>query len=135
VLADSLFGAVPLEFRPWLLPVAAFAGALAATALVFAIARRGGATHAGTLILTGVAVNAIGFAAVGLLTYMSDDQQLRDLTFWSMGGLDGARWRAAALAAVASFSRASASGASPVASTSSSSASAPPGTPGSRSSA
>lgn len=99
VLATTLFGAVPAPLRPWLLPATAFAGALATTALVFAVARRGGATHAATLILAGVAVNAIAFAVVGLLTYMSDDQQLRDLTFWSMGGLGGASWRAAALAA------------------------------------
>lgn len=99
VLADTLLGVVPPPLRPWLLPAAAFAGALVTTALVFAIARRGGATHAATLILAGVAVNAIAFAVVGLLTYVSDDQQLRDLTFWSMGGLGGANWRAAALAA------------------------------------
>lgn len=98
VLATTLFGAVPAPLRPWLLPTTAFAGALATTALVFAVARRGGATQAATLILAGVAVNAIAGAAVGLLTYMSDDQQLRDLTFWSMGGLGGASWRAAALA-------------------------------------
>lgn len=99
VLATTLFGAVPPAFRPWILPAMAFAGALAATAVVFAVARRGGATHAATLILAGVAVNAIAFAVVGLLTYVSDDQQLRDLTFWSMGGLGGASWRAAGLAA------------------------------------
>ena len=99
VLADTLAGSMSPALRPWLLPAAAFAGALATTALVFAIARRGGATNAGLLILAGVAVNAIGFAVVGLLTYVSDDQQLRDLTFWSMGGLGGANWGAAALAA------------------------------------
>ncbi len=99
VLAARVFGAVPEPLRPFLLPAAAFAGALVTTALVFAVARRGGTTHAATLILAGVAVNAIAFAVVGLLTYMSDDQQLRDLTFWSMGGLGGASWPAAALAA------------------------------------
>lgn len=98
VFADALFGAVPTALRPWLLPSAAFAGALVTTACVFAVARRGGATHAATLILAGVAINAIAGAAVGLMTYVSDDQQLRDLTFWSMGGLGGASWRAAAVA-------------------------------------
>ncbi|HRO10201.1 iron ABC transporter permease [Amaricoccus sp.] len=98
VFADALLGTVPSVLRPWLLPAAAFAGAVATTALVFAIARRGGTTHAATLILAGVAINAIAFSVVGLMTYMSDDQELRDLTFWSMGGLGGATWRAAALA-------------------------------------
>ncbi|MFT3974165.1 MAG: iron chelate uptake ABC transporter family permease subunit [Amaricoccus sp.] len=99
VFAEALVGAVPAEVRPWLLPGAAFAGALASTALVFAIARRGGTTDAATLILAGVAINAIAGAGVGLMTYLSDDRQLRDLTFWSMGGLGGASWRAAGLAA------------------------------------
>ncbi|HET9070043.1 MAG TPA: iron ABC transporter permease [Amaricoccus sp.] len=99
VFADALLGSAPAVLRPWLLPAAAFAGAVATSGLVFAVARRGGTTHAATLILAGVAINAIAFSAVGLMTYMSDDQQLRDLTFWSMGGLGGASWRAAALAA------------------------------------
>lgn len=99
VFAGALAGVLPDGIRPWLLPVAAFAGALATTACVFAIARRGGVTHAATLILAGVAINAIAGAGVGLMTYLSDDQQLRDLTFWSMGGLGGASWRAAGLAA------------------------------------
>jgi iron complex transport system permease protein len=99
VFAGALMGSVPDALRPWLLPAAAFGGALATTACVFAISRRGGTTHAATLILAGVAINAIAGAGVGLMTYMSDDQQLRDLTFWSMGGLGGASWRAAALAA------------------------------------
>jgi iron complex transport system permease protein len=40
-----------------------------------------------------VAVNAIAGAAIGGLVYVSDDQQLRDLTFWSMGSLGGSEWR------------------------------------------
>ncbi len=100
VLGGALMGEVPASFRPWLLPAAAFAGAGAATAFVFAIARTGGTTHTATLILAGVAVNAIAGAAIGLLVYMSDDTQLRDLTFWSMGGLGAASWRAAGLAAL-----------------------------------
>lgn len=100
VLGGALVGAVPAELRPWLMPAAAFAGAGAATAFVFAIARSGGTTHAATLILAGVAVNAIGGAGIGLMIYVSDDQQLRDLTFWSMGGLGGATWQAAGLAAL-----------------------------------
>ena len=52
------------------MPAAAFVGAAAATALVFALARRGGATHAATLILAGVAVNAIAGAMVGLMIFV-----------------------------------------------------------------
>lgn len=74
---------------PWglpLVPVAAFAGALGVMALIFALAARGGGGAAG-LILAGVAINALAGAAIGILTYLSDDTQLRDLTFWSLGAL------------------------------------------------
>lgn len=47
-----------------------------------------------------MAVNAIAGAVIGLLVYMSDDQQPRDLTSWSMGGLGGADLRAAGFAFV-----------------------------------
>jgi iron complex transport system permease protein len=98
VLGGLLAPMLPEGLRVWLLPVAAFLGAGSATAFVFLLARRGGTIHAATLILAGVAVNAIVGALIGLMIYVSDDQQLRDLTFWSMGGLGAANWQAALLA-------------------------------------
>jgi iron complex transport system permease protein len=44
------------------------------------------------MLLAGIAVNAIAFALIGVLIYASDDRQLRDITFWTMGSLGGARW-------------------------------------------
>lgn len=81
------------------LPVAAFAGAIAATALVYNLARsRQGPPEVVTLVLTGIAVNAIAGATIGLLTFLSDDAQLRSLTFWSLGSLGSATWQSVALA-------------------------------------
>ena len=40
----------------------------------------------------GVAVNAIAGAFIGVMVYISDDTQLRDLTFWSLGALGAANW-------------------------------------------
>jgi iron complex transport system permease protein len=42
-------------------------------------------------------LGALTGAATGLLVYMADDTQLRDLTFWSMGSLAGATWGKVAL--------------------------------------
>ncbi|HET9444078.1 MAG TPA: iron ABC transporter permease [Acidimicrobiales bacterium] len=81
------------------LPVAAFAGGLAATLAVYALARRDGRTEVVTLVLTGVAVNAIVGAGIGLLTLLADDQQLRSLVFWSLGSLGSATWPAVAASA------------------------------------
>jgi len=92
VLGDLVAADLPEALRPYLLPAAAFAGAGAVIALLFALSRRAGETSVATLILAGVAINAIGGAMIGLLVYVSDDRQLRELTFWSMGGLGAAGW-------------------------------------------
>ncbi len=99
VLGAAVASGLPAALRPWLLPGAAFLGAGAALAFVFALARRAGETSVATLILGGVAVNAIAGAALGALAYVSDDDELRELTFWTMGGL-GAAGRPLALAAL-----------------------------------
>lgn len=92
VLGEVLFAGLPSGLRPFLLPIAAFVGAALVTLFVFLVARRNGETSVATLILAGVAVNSIAAAGIGALIYVSDDQQLRSLTFWSMGALGGANW-------------------------------------------
>jgi iron complex transport system permease protein len=79
-----------------LLPLAAFLGALCATTGLYLLATRRGRTSVATMLLAGVALAALAGALTGLLAYISDDRQLRDLTFWSMGSLGGASWRKAA---------------------------------------
>jgi iron complex transport system permease protein len=84
-----------------LLPAAAFLGALAATSTLYAVATHGGRTSVATMLLAGVALAALASSCIGVLAYVSDDRQLRDLTFWSMGSLGGASWaKVAALAPV-----------------------------------
>jgi iron complex transport system permease protein len=74
------------------LPVAAFAGALLAAAAVYQIGRNGPRADIATLLLAGLAINALTTAMVGYLTYLGSDAQLRALTFWLLGGLGGAAW-------------------------------------------
>jgi iron complex transport system permease protein len=100
VLGGAVADALSPALRPWIMPLAAFAGAAAVTGFVFGLARRAGAVSVTLLILAGVAVNAIAGAGIGVMVYVSDDTQLRDLTFWSMGSLGAAAWAPAALAAV-----------------------------------
>lgn len=75
----------------WLLPVAAFLGGLGATLLIALLARRGGAMGVATLLLAGIAVNALCSAGTGLLIFLADEHQARDITFWTLGSLAGAR--------------------------------------------
>ncbi|MEZ4381325.1 MAG: iron ABC transporter permease [Nannocystaceae bacterium] len=72
------------------LPALAFAGGLAATCLVHRLAQVRGQTSVTSLLLAGIAVSALAGAVIGLLGYIADDQQLRDLSMWLLGGLGGA---------------------------------------------
>ncbi|MEL6341716.1 MAG: iron ABC transporter permease [Myxococcota bacterium] len=74
------------------LPIAAFFGGAAVTLLVARLARRHGQLSVETMLLAGIAVNAIAGAGTGVLVTLSNDAQLRSLTFWTMGSLGGATW-------------------------------------------
>jgi len=67
---------------------------LVATLLVYGLARHGGRTEVVTLLLTGIAINAICGAVTGFLIFSATDSQLRSIVFWSFGSLGGATWRA-----------------------------------------
>jgi iron complex transport system permease protein len=80
----------------WTLPAGGFAGGLLASLAVYALARSGGRTEVVTLVLTGIAVNAFAGAGIGLLTFASDDRQLRTIASFNLGSLAGATWPAVA---------------------------------------
>ncbi|SDH22030.1 FecCD family ABC transporter permease [Roseospirillum parvum] len=95
LVAGPLFDAV----QGLALPLAAFLGGLATTALAYRIANRHGQTQVATLLLAGIALNAMAGAGIGLLIFLSDDQALRDLNFWMLGSLGGITWERLLLAA------------------------------------
>ncbi len=76
----------------WSITIAAFVGGLVTVLGVYLAARSNGRTEVVTLVLTGIAVNALTGAMIGLLTYFSDDAQLRSITFWTLGSVGGATW-------------------------------------------
>lgn len=92
ILVIVVGGWLPLSMGPMALPVGASLGGLAATAVVYRLGRDGGQTDVATLLLAGIAVNAIAGAGIGLLTYYANDTELRTLTFWLMGSLGGIGW-------------------------------------------
>lgn len=99
VLGPGLFGQAAGLLGLWLLPLAAFVGGITTTALIARIATREGVTGIATLLLAGVAVNALCGALTGLLVFAADDRQVRDITFWTLGSLAGARWEQLPVAA------------------------------------
>lgn len=77
---------------PLALPLAAFAGAVAATLAVYGLGRRHGMVSPPSMLLAGIAINALAGAGIGVFSYVGDDVQLRQLTFWTMGSLGAAGW-------------------------------------------
>ena len=96
VLAIVLGGLLPFGLAailgPSLISVAAGLGGWIATLLLYRIATSGKRTDVAMMLLAGIALAALAGAATGVLTFLADDRQLRDLTFWSMGSLAGATW-------------------------------------------
>lgn len=90
VLGHRFATAGPVPFE--LLPPASFAGALGATLILYALATRQGRTSVATMLLAGIALAALAGAGTGFLSFLSDDRQLRDLAFWTMGSVGGATW-------------------------------------------
>ncbi len=80
-------------------PSAAFVGALVVTLVVYRLSSADGRTSVATMLLSGVGVNAMVVALMGLLTFTANDAQLRTITFWTLGSLGGGTWQALAVAA------------------------------------
>lgn len=89
----------PLPYA--VLPAGAFLGGVLATFGLYLVATRAGRTSVATMLLAGLALAALSGALTGLLVYASDDRQLRDLTFWTLGSLGGATWAKVAATAPA----------------------------------
>jgi len=101
VLGEHIWGAGAQWLHVAALPADAFLGGLAATGFIYVLATRGGRTSMTVMLLAGVALSAFAGAATALLSYLSDDRQLRDLSFWFLGSLGGANWGKAATLALA----------------------------------
>lgn len=90
VLGNDL--ALPDVIRPYSVSLAAIIGALSVTASLYFIASRRGTGDVTTMLLVGIAINAIATVGIGLFTWLANDGELRSLTFWSLGSFGGAQW-------------------------------------------
>lgn len=93
-LETALFAGLSSLLGHYLLAFAAFAGAGLAVWLVYLIADTDGKPNVATMLLAGIAINALAGALTGLISYLADEQQLRTITFWMLGSLAGATWEA-----------------------------------------
>ncbi len=98
-LGASLYFVLGATFKfhagEWTLPIAACVGGAFSTLLVFFLSHNKearGKRSVVTLLLTGIAVNALFLSGVGLMSYLARDPQARSITFWNLGTLSGSNW-------------------------------------------
>jgi cobalamin transport system permease protein len=93
ILAMALRTAYPFSASPFLVPLAAFAGALVTVALVYQLGRIGRSTPTTTLILAGVAVGALA-TAISTFILLRVGQQMVHVMAFLLGGYSAAGWEA-----------------------------------------
>ncbi|MFT3824148.1 MAG: iron ABC transporter permease [Chitinophagaceae bacterium] len=91
-LEMGLLASISEWLGQYLLVFGAFAGAGIAAMLVYQLSKADGKPNVATMLLAGIAINALAGAITGLITYTSSEQQLRTITFWMLGSLAGAGW-------------------------------------------
>lgn len=97
VLGNRFFSGYLDHLGYYGLSLVAFLGAALTTLLVYRISVYRGTAVMTTLLLAGIAINALTGSFTGLLTYVAKDDELRSLTFWGLGSLGGASWDAVAV--------------------------------------
>lgn len=96
VLGTSLFGVRLAQSGQTLIAINAFLFGCLSLAFVYAVAQlREGSTT--VLLLAGVALSSLFGAGVSALSYFSNNEALRNLTVWLMGGFWGVNWGALAI--------------------------------------
>ncbi len=86
---------------PWAVPVAAFAGAMAAVALVYRLSLVAGRRlDPRVLLLSGVVVGSFAGALMSAIIVLSPSAGIRNAFLWLLGGFGAASWQALGVFAV-----------------------------------
>jgi iron complex transport system permease protein len=93
VLSAGMSAEMKSQAGSLLVPLFAFAGGLIATFTVYALAKQSRGVPVLTLLLIGMAINAVGLSGTGFMSYLARDPQARSITFWNLGTLSGASWQ------------------------------------------
>jgi iron complex transport system permease protein len=94
-ITSSSFGSVIVGNS--VLNLVTFAGAVITAFIVYRISTSNGKTQISTMLLAGVAINALAMSGVGFMTYIASENELRDITFWMLGSLGGVSWSSLAI--------------------------------------
>ena len=92
VLGPQWWPDLGFKLGSWALACSAFAGGMLVTGLIYGLAQTQGSTRIALMLLAGIAINALAGAGLGWLSYVSNDEQLRNVQLWLMGSLGQSRW-------------------------------------------
>lgn len=92
VLGSHFQSVFPEVIQYSLISIMAFTGAILTMTFVYRMSTIRQRTNVVVMLLAGVAISALAGAITGFLTYLTKEEQLRDLTFWTLGSLGGATW-------------------------------------------
>jgi iron complex transport system permease protein len=92
VIGPGILGSVFANNQSEFLIISAFGFGMVSMILVYGIARM--RNDNSTIILAGVVIGYIFQAGVTFLQYITNNDKLRDITVWLMGGMWGASWKA-----------------------------------------
>jgi iron complex transport system permease protein len=92
VFASCFGSATQSLVGPLLVPLFAFAGGLISTFIVYQLSMNAKQSSITTILLVGIAINAIALSGTGFMSYLARDPQARSISFWNMGTFSGASW-------------------------------------------
>ncbi|MDD3772049.1 MAG: iron ABC transporter permease [Weeksellaceae bacterium] len=105
VLGSFIRQFTPEIFHEIIISLMAFIGAILTMTFVYRMSTNQRKTNVVIMLLAGVAISAMAGAITGFLIYLTDEEELRNLTFWTLGSLGGATWiKNAILTVVIGFS-------------------------------
>lgn len=96
-LSEFVSGGAPAgrqTVEMWVIPVAAFIGSLVSSLAVFVLSTTKGRTPLATLLLAGIAMNALLSAAVSFMLTLKLGyyDSMRQIIYWLIGGLNDRTW-------------------------------------------
>ncbi|MGQ0843865.1 MAG: FecCD family ABC transporter permease [Sporichthyaceae bacterium] len=86
-------------FGIFTIAAAAFVSALFTTLLIYVLSQRDGKTEVVTLVLMGIAVQAVCGGLIGYLVFLGDTASREQIVFWQLGSFNGSRWDQVAIVA------------------------------------
>ncbi len=76
----------------WVVTFFSFFGGMFACFLIFFVSKSKNKVEIYSILLVGIAINALCFSGIGFLSYIASEPQLRSLSSWNLGSLSGASW-------------------------------------------